>query len=105
MSVKAVIEKVIAVAERGGMVGAHFGIVCSSWSVLNRLNCGTTTRQQPHGNGTLRMELLGNEQTRLMFCLTREFDRLGIPYTVENPESSALWWLSQWDKIPFAVFD
>ena len=82
------------------------GIVCSSWSVLRRwLNGGTRTWEQPAGNGTLHREIVGNEQARLMFPITHVFDEFGIPYTVEHPESSALWWLRQRDKIPLAVFD
>ena len=42
MSIEAVIEAEIAAAERDEIVGAHFGIVCSSWSVLKRLLNGGT---------------------------------------------------------------
>ena len=96
MSIKSVIEPEIVAAERGEIIGAHFGIVCGSWNVLNRgLNGGTRTREKPAGNGTLHREIVGNEQARLMLSFIKVFRQTGIPYTVENPESSALWWLEQ----------
>ena len=45
MSLEEVFRAEIAAAERGEIVGAHFGIVCRSWSMLNRLlNGGTRTK-------------------------------------------------------------
>ena len=78
----------------GNIVAAHFGVVCSSWSVLNRLlNGGTRTREKPLGNGSLLREKIGNTQMKQMFRLIDVFDELSIPWTVENPESPALFWL------------
>ena len=68
MSIKPVIEAEIAAAERAEIVGAHVGIVCSSWSVLSRLlNGGARTREKPAGSGTSHREMVGNEQARFMF--------------------------------------
>ena len=41
----------------------------------------------------------------LCFAPSKCFRKRGILHTVEDPESSALWWLEQWGKIPHAVFD
>ena len=40
-----------------------------------------------------------------MFRLIDVLDELGIPWTVENPESSALFWLSKWKKYEHGTFD
>jgi hypothetical protein len=106
MGLAKVIDAEIAAANNNEILGAHFGIVCSSWSILNRLlNGGTRTREAPRGDGSLARERTGNQQATQMFRLIKEFDRLGIPYSVENPESSALWWLPQWKNVPFGVCD
>ena len=106
MGRKEVIDGQIAKARRGETVGAHFGIVCSSWSVLKRLlNSGTRTKDKPQGNNTLQRERTGNEQATQMFRLIKVFDELKIPYSVENPESSALWWLSRWSGVPSGTCD
>ena len=103
---KEVIHEEVAKARRGETVGAHFGIVCSSWSALNRLlNSGTRTKDKPQGNNTLQRGRTGNEQAAQMFRLIKVFDELKIPYSVENPESSALWWLSQWSGVPSGTCD
>ena len=101
-----VIDEEIAKARRVETVGVHFRIVCSSWSVFNRLlNGGTRTKDKPQGNNTLQCERTGNEQATQMFRLVKVFDELKIPYSVENPESSALWWLSQWSGVPSGTCD
>ena len=75
-------------ARAGKMSAAHFGVVCSSWSVLNSLlNGGTRIREKPLGNGSLLRENFGNTQMKQMFRLIDVFDDLSIPWTVENPES------------------
>ena len=103
MSIKSVIESDIAAARRGEMGGTHFGIVCSSWTVLNRfLNGGTRMREKPAGNGTLHREIVGNKQANFMFLLIDVLRESRILYNVGNPESSAFWWLEQWDKVPYA---
>ena len=106
MSLPRNVDREIAAARRGEMIGAHFGIVCSSWSVLNRLlNGGTRTCLCPLGDNSLVREILGNKQAKQLFRLLDVFDQLGIPWSVENPESSALWWLPQWHSVAHVTFD
>ena len=65
--------------------------------MLNRLlNGGTRARDKPVGNNSLLREKVGNTQMRQMFRLIDVFDKLDIPWTVENPESSALFWFDKW---------
>ena len=40
-----------------------------------------------------------------MFRLIVVLDKLDIPWTVENPESSALFWLDKWKKYEHGTFD
>ena len=40
----------------------HFGISCSSWSILGALNKRTLSVKHPEGDGTLAREVLGNTQ-------------------------------------------
>ena len=57
MSIAANIDREIEDARAGKIAAAHFGVVCSSWSVLNSLlNGGTRTREKTLGNGSLLRE-------------------------------------------------
>ena len=85
-------DKEIADAEAGLILGAHFGINCSSWSRLNMLfNGGTRTALKPEGLGTLSREVQGNQEFTGMMRLVVVLHRLGIPVTIENPETSMIW--------------
>ena len=105
MSIAEHIDREIEDARAGKIAAAHFRVVCSSWSVLNRLlNGGTRTREKPLGNNSLLREKIGNAQMKQMFRLIDVFDKLDIPWTVENPESSALFWLHRWKNMNTGPF-
>ena len=91
LELDAVVEEEIRAARAGEIDYAHFGIVCSSWSTLNKINGGTRSRQKPRGDETLRREIVGNVQHDQMMRLLLVFLALGIGFTVENPLSSFLW--------------
>ena len=74
MSIAENIDREIEDARAGMISAAHFGVVCSSWSVLNRLlNGGTRTREKPSGNGSLLREKIGNTQMKQMLRLIDVF--------------------------------
>ena len=100
MSIAEHIDREIEDARAGQIAAAHFGVVCSSWSALNRLsNGGTRTREKSLGNNSLLRDKVGNTQMKQMFRLIDVLDKLDIPWTVENPESSALFWLDKWNNM------
>ena len=76
-----VIDQEIDDARKGLIRGAHFGLVCSSWSRLNTLwNGGTRTCENPHGDGTLEREIRGNKQLAAAWRLMCVFLELGIHF-------------------------
>ncbi len=52
----AVVEEEIRAARAGEIDYAHFGIVCSSWSTLNKINGGSRTRINARGNEVLERD-------------------------------------------------
>ena len=48
---------------------AHFGIVCVSWSTLQQMNGGTTSKEEPLGDGSKDNENKGNAQLTAMLTL------------------------------------
>ena len=64
---------------------------CSSFSVLQNLNEGTRSLENPEGNGTLPREILGNSLALRVGKLCKAFVAAGGFFTIENPKSSYLW--------------
>ena len=96
MASEDVIEQEIRDAKEGRILGAHFGITCSSWSVIQRLfNGGTRCAENPYGSNLWEREIQGNRELSLAWKLIRVFLELNIPVTLENPESSAIWWTDE----------
>ena len=76
----------------GLVLYSHFGIVCSSWGIINRIwNGGTRTREFPMGNDTLQRERLGNLQLKQMMKIICTLVKHKVPFTIENPIQSLLW--------------
>ena len=69
----------------------HFGIPCSSFSILQHSNNGTRRKDNPEGNGSLLREVIGNEILRRTLILIDILERSGNYWTIENPASSYLW--------------
>eukprot|EP00438_Fugacium_kawagutii_P030304 Skav204412 [mRNA] locus=scaffold398:166413:168713:- [translate_table: standard] len=69
----------------------HFGLPCSSFSIMQNMNKGTRTASQPAGNGSLDRELLGNELLRRTVHLCRLLHEAGSFFTIENPHTSWVW--------------
>ena len=87
-----VIDEQIRAVRAGELLYCHFGIVCSSWGIINRIwNGGTRTAASPFGDGSLAREVLGHLQLKQMMKLIHVLIELDIPFTVENPIQSLLW--------------
>ena len=87
-----VIDEQIRAVRAGELLYCHFGIVCSSWGIINRIwNGGTRTAASPFGDGSLAREVLGNLQLKQTMKPIHVLIELDIPFTVENPMQSLLW--------------
>ena len=69
----------------------HFGFPCGSFSILQNLNGGTRTKDQPMGNGSLRRENLGNKIMLRTIHLCQLLHAHGSLFTLENPKISLAW--------------
>jgi hypothetical protein len=69
----------------------HFGLPCSSWSALQRLNGGTRRLDLPEGSGDRISELEGNLLARRTVALCNAVREAGGFYSIENPKSSYVW--------------
>ena len=89
-------------AKRGRLRGAMVAITCTSWSVARNRTNVIRTRREPWGvssplkpfsekdEAALRS---GNLQLRRLLPLLRLLTDLGIPWILENPASSNIWWV------------
>ncbi len=91
LELDATIDCEIAAAANREYQYSHFGITCSSWSTINKINGGTRTYAQPLGNGTLPREIKGNLQLAQMMKLVFFYLACGISFSIENPRSSYIW--------------
>lgn len=69
----------------------HFGMPCSSFSILQGLNQGTRTKLTPQGNGVLEREIMGNELLHRTVYLCELLWKHNSFFTIENPKSSYAW--------------
>lgn len=69
----------------------HFGFPCSSFSILQNLNKGTQTKQQPMGDGSLKREKAGNEIMLRTIHFCKLLHEHGSFFTLENPSTSYAW--------------
>ena len=74
---------------RKGKQHWHFGLPCSSFSIINiNMNGGTRTRIDPAGNGKLKREVVGNQLLKRTLILIRILGKVGHTWTLENPGTS-----------------
>lgn len=78
----------------------HFGMPCSSFSILQHSNGGTRRKTCPQGTGVLRREEIGNRILERTLILISILEKHGNYWTLENPRSSYLWDMpGVWDRI------
>jgi hypothetical protein len=84
----------------GRILHMHFGVDCSSFSVL-RIRSKTTSRSKanPWGNEIYAGEAAGNKMARNVIKLIKICIEVGTFWTVENPNSSRLWALPPFQKL------
>ncbi len=73
----------------------HFGMPCSSFSLMQNMNQGTRNKSQPEGDGSLQRELIGNELARRTIYLCMILYKHGNFFTIENPRTSLAWHLKE----------
>eukprot|EP00972_Heterocapsa_arctica_P020252 2988435-Heterocapsa_arctica.AAC.1 len=67
----------------------HSSIPCTSWSALNRTNCGTRRKHCPdEGPNPLPREVLGNRQAATVARLCLLHVESGGHLSIENPRGS-----------------
>ena len=72
----------------------HFGLPCSSFSLMQNMNGGTRTTEKAEGDGTLKRERIGNEIAARVVMLCIILSNHGSFFTIENPKTSYLWKLT-----------
>ena len=77
-------------AKRPGQVW-HFGLPCSSFSIIQHSNQGTRRKSRPEGLGTLSREIEGNVLLKRTLRLIDILTKSGNHWSVENPLSSYVW--------------
>ena len=94
----AILRKVLSCIKAGETLGGMLAPPCFSFSVAKDRAGVTRTSQAPWGVDSLptaeRQRLaVGNACARSAIRVIRELDRLHLPWCLENPESSKLWFL------------
>ena len=83
----------------------HFGMPCSSFSVLQNLNGGTRSLACPEGDSSLDREVIGNLLADSVAKLCAALAKVGGFYSIENPLSSYLWGYGPIAKLRRSSFD
>jgi len=92
LSDSAVVSHLFHNISQGVYYYVHFGLPCSSWSILQSLfNDGTRTRERPEGTQELEREILGNKLAKSVARLCNALHRANCFYSIENPRSSYVW--------------
>ena len=76
----------------------HFGLPCSSFSLIQHSNGGTRRVHCPQGDGTLAREVEGNLLLARTLCLICILERHNNFWTLENPLSSYVWSMESMKK-------
>ena len=84
-------DKLLREFSSGAYFYVHFGMPCSSYSILQALNGGTRCSEHPEGDGSLDRENVGNTLARRVARLCRALHDSGCYFSIENPRSSWLW--------------
>lgn len=69
----------------------HFGFPCGSFSLMQNMNKGTRSAENPVGDGSLERERIGNEILSRTIHLCRLLHKHGSFFTLENPLTSYAW--------------
>ena len=77
----------------------HFGFPCGSFSIMQNMNKGTRTAEQPLGDGTVHRENVGNEILHRTLYLCELLHKHGSFFTLENPLSSFAWKIPRMRKM------
>ena len=91
MSSWMVIDREIEDAKNHRFQYGHFGISCSSWSTISKMNGGSRTKIRARGDGRREKELTGNLQHDEMHRLIQAMRDEGLSFSIENPLHSYLW--------------
>ena len=77
----------------------HFGLPCSSFSLMQHMNKGTRSIQNPRGNGKLHREIVGNRLADRTIRLCHVLSDHHNFFTIENPQTSYAWHLPNMQKL------
>ena len=77
----------------------HFAFPCGSFSLLQNLNKGTRTKNNPLGKGNLNREIQGNEILHRTLYLCHLLAEHGSFFTLENPLTSFAWKIPGMQKL------
>ena len=69
----------------------HFGLPCGSFSLMQNMNGGTRSKNNPEGDGSLDREKKGNELAWRTIYLCKILHEHGSFFTIENPLTSYAW--------------
>ena len=83
----------------------HFGLPCSSWSAIQRLNKGTRRAHIPEGDGSLAREVRGNLLASRVAQLCQLQSKQGLFYSIENPKDSYVWAFQPVAELRTGAFD
>ena len=103
-------DKLIAEAREPHQIW-HFGMPCGSFSLMQNMNKGTRSKDQPEGDGSLAREKIGNELAKRTCYLCMILYEHGNFFTIENPRTSMAWYLKELkhlkslDRVTIVDFD
>ena len=83
-------DKLCAEASRPRQIW-HFGMPCSSFSLLQGLNHGSRSKKNPYGDGSLDREVKGNELLHRTLYLCQLLTQHGSFFTFAHPYTSFVW--------------
>ena len=87
-----VFDHLLSLVLAGVYIYIHFGLVRSSFSLLQTLfNGGTRTADRPQGDGSLDREVHGNNQATAVAKLCWAQHRANGWFSIENPRGSFVW--------------
>ncbi len=86
-----VVARLRRLIKAGSLSFVHFGLPCSSWGSLGRLNGGSRRKHCPQGDGRLAREVLGNALAQTVAELCWLLHQHGAYFSIENPDNSYVW--------------
>ena len=63
----------------------HFGMPCSSFSIMQMMNNGSRRSDRPEGDGTRESEEIGNVLARAVAMLCEALQEVGASFSIETP--------------------